>query len=185
MKKFNFSPFPELTTLRFMLREINDADASLIHELRSDQKTNALIGRENSNGIGDAVLFIDRIKSNVRQNESVYWVICFNNTSDLIGTIGMWNIDISTQTGEIGYELLPRFRGQGIMSEVLPRVLQFAFEQMELNRIIAFCSDRNDASIKLLEKCGFTLTSLPADNPDQQDPGMLSFILTPAPSMLL
>ena len=173
----NFSLFPELTTRRFVLREINDADAPLIHELRSDQETNALIGRENSNGLGDALLHIDRIKKNVQRNESLYWVICFENSSDLIGTIGFWNYDISAQAAEIGYELLASFRRQGIMSEVLPRVVQFGFEQMKLKLITAFSSDHNDGSIKLLEKCGFRLASSNDNITYEHVPGMLIFIL--------
>jgi [ribosomal protein S5]-alanine N-acetyltransferase len=178
VKNLNFSPFPELTTSRLILREINDADAPLIHKLRSDQETNALIGRENSNSIEDAVLFIDRIKTGVQRNENIYWVICFENSADLIGTIGLWNFDISTGTAEIGYELLSGFRCQGIMSEVLPRAIQFGFEQTKLKRINAFCSDQNISSIRLLEKCGFRLSPSNDDNPDQQDPGMLCFVLT-------
>ena len=178
MKNLNFSPFPELTTRRFVMREISDADAPLIHELRSDQETNALIGRENSKSIEDALLFIDRIKSAVQRNENICWVIRFENSPDLIGTIGLWNFDIPTEATEIGYELLLRFRGQGIMSEILPRVVRFGFEQMKLKRINAFCSDQNISSIKLLGKCGFRLASLNDDITHQQDPGMLSFVLT-------
>jgi ribosomal-protein-alanine N-acetyltransferase len=178
VKNLNFSPFPELTTRRFVMREISDADAPLIHELRSDQETNALIGRENSKSIEDALLFIDKIKSAVQRNECIYWVICFENSSDLIGTIGIWNFDISAQAAEIGYELLPRSRGQGVMSEVLPRVIQFGFEKLKLKQINAFCSDHNDGSIRLLEKCGFRLASLNDDITHLQDPGMLSFVLT-------
>jgi ribosomal-protein-alanine N-acetyltransferase len=178
MKNLNFSPFPELTTGRFVLREINEADAPLIHELRSDKETNALIGRVNSNGLGDALLHIDRIQGNVQRNESVYWVICFENSPDLIGTIGLWNFDISAESAEIGYELLPAFRGRGIMSEILPRVVQFGFEQMNLKMITASSSDQNTGSIKLLEKCGFRPASLNTDNPWPDDPGMISFVLT-------
>ena len=80
--------------------------------MRSDQETNALIDRENSKSIDDALLFIDRIKSNVSRNQSVYWVICFQNVSDLIGTIGYWNFDLSAEKAEIGYELLRELGGQ-------------------------------------------------------------------------
>ena len=178
MNNPNFSPFPELTTSRFVLRELNDADAPLIHRLRSDQETNALIGRENSKSIEAAILFIERIKTGVRRNDNIYWVICFENSPDLIGTIGLWNFDIPGQEAEIGYEVLPGLRGQGIMSEVLPRVVQFGFEQIKLKRINAFCSDQNNRSIKLLEKCGFRLVPLKDENSDQQVPGMLGFALT-------
>jgi len=174
----NLSPFPELTTKRFVLREINLADAPLIHELRSDPVTNALIDRKNSSGIEDALLFIDRIKNNVKRNEGIYWVICFENASDLIGTVGFWNFDLFAETAEIGYELLAGFRGQGIMSEVLPRIIKFGFEQMKLKSITAFSSEQNTSSVKLLEKFGFRLSSSGYDNTHQNVPGMLSFVLT-------
>jgi [ribosomal protein S5]-alanine N-acetyltransferase len=174
----NISPFPELTTKRLVLREINTADAPLIHEMRSDNVTNALIDRENSGGIEDALLFISRIKNNVERNESIYWVICFKNTSGLIGTICYWNFDLLAETAEIGYELLAGFRNQGIMSEVLPRVIQFGFEEMKLKSITAFTSEQNTSSVKLLEKFGFSLTSSGYDNTHQDVPGMLTFVLT-------
>jgi ribosomal-protein-alanine N-acetyltransferase len=174
----NFSRFPELTTKRLVLREINVADAALIHELRSDEVTNALIDREHSSGVEDALLFIDRIKNNVRRNESVYWIICFENTSDLIGTVGYWNFDQPNETAEIGYELLAGFRNLGIMSEVLPRIIKFGFEQMKLKSITACTTEQNTRSVRLLEKFGFRLSSSGYDNTHQDVPGMLTFILT-------
>jgi ribosomal-protein-alanine N-acetyltransferase len=176
MKKPDFSRFPELTTRRFLLRELTVADASMVHTLRSDKETNAMIGRENSNGIDDALLFIDKIKKSIRQNESIYWVISFEKSPDLIGTAGLWNFDLSAGTAEIGYELLRGVRGRGIMSEILPRLLQFGFEEMKLNWIAAFSPEQNDPSIRLLKKCGFRLTSS-NDITHQDIPGMISFAL--------
>ena len=172
----NFSQFPILSTGRFVLREINVADASLIHKLRSDQETNALINRENSKSIEDALLFIDRIKSNIRRNESVYWVICFQNVSDLIGTVGYWNFDLSAEKAEIGYELLREFRGQGIMNEVLPEVVRFGFEEMKLKWITAVTTEQNVPSVKLLKKFGFQLADSD-DHSTEHVPGMLTFVL--------
>lgn len=176
MSNPDFSAFPELTTTRFVLREINDTDASLIHKLRSDKETNALIDRENSNNIADALLFIDRIKTNVRRNESVYWVICFQNDSELIGTIGYWNFNLSDESAEIGYELLKEFRGQGIMSEVLPEVIRFGFEEMKLELITAITTEQNIGSVKLLKKFGFQLF-VSVDNPTEFISGLLTFVL--------
>ena len=174
----NFSPFPELATKRLVLREIHIADAPRIHELRSDEVTNALIDRATSGSIKDALLFIDRIKNNVSQNDGFYWVICFENTSGLIGTIGYWNFDLAAETAEIGYELLTSFRRKGIMSEVLPRIIQFGFEQMKLKSITAFTTEQNISSVKLLEKFKFKLSSSDYDSSGQHVPGMLAFILT-------
>ena len=179
MKKPDFSQFPELTTLRFLLRELNVTDAYMIHTLRSDKETNAMIGRENSNGIDDALLFIEKIKKGIQLNECIYWVICFKNSPEVIGTAGLWNFDPSAGTAEIGYELLRDLRGQGIMSEILPRLLQFGFEEMKLNWIAAFSPEQNDPSIRVLKKCGFRLTSS-NDITHQDIPGMISFALAPS-----
>lgn len=179
MKKPDFSTFPELTTPRFLLRELNVTDASMIHTLRSDKETNAMIGRKNSNGIDDALLFIDKIKKGIGQNECIYWVISFKNSPDLIGTAGLWNFDQSAGTAEIGYEILPHLRGRGIMSEILPRLLQFGFEEMKLKWIAAYSPEQNDPSIRLLKKCGFRLTSS-EDITHQDTPGMISFALASA-----
>ena len=174
----DFSPFPRLTTRQLVLRELDVADAPLIHELRADEVTSALIGRELSKGIEDALAFIDRIKSGIGRNECIYWVICFEDTSDLIGTIGCWNFDPAAETAEIGYELLADFRGRGIMSEVLPRIVRFGFEQMHLKSILAFCSEQNFSSIRLLKKYRFKLFTTGTDGTRQQGDGMLSFVLT-------
>jgi ribosomal-protein-alanine N-acetyltransferase len=179
MKNPDFSLFPELTTPRFLLRELNVADAPLIHALRSDKETNTMIGREDSNGPDDALLFINKIKKGIQINECIYWVICFENSPDLIGTVGLWNFDPSAEAAEIGYEVLRALRGQGIMSEVLPRILQFGFEEMELKLIAAFSPNQNDPSINLLKKCGFRLTSSNVDITHQEIPGMTSFVLAP------
>ena len=174
----NFSAFPELTTQRLTLREIQTADAPLIHTLRSDDATNALIDRVKSKGVDDALRFIDLIKNNVGRHESVYWIICFKNTSELIGTICYYNYNLPADTAEVGYELLAGFRGRGIMNEVLPRVIRFGFEEMKLKTITAFPSEQNISSVKLLQKFGFQLSSSVHENTHGDVPGMLTFLLT-------
>jgi ribosomal-protein-alanine N-acetyltransferase len=172
-----FSPFPVLKTKRLILREITAADAGLIHKLRSDQTVNALIGRANSRGIEDALLFINIIKNNVARHESVYWVICLENSNDLIGTICYWNFNPSAESAEMGYELLTGFRGQGLMNEVIPAVIKFGFEEVKLKSITAFPSEQNIVSVRLLEKFGFQLTDSDPDNPSENNPGILKFVL--------
>jgi ribosomal-protein-alanine N-acetyltransferase len=173
----NFSPFPYISTARLALREIQVADAPLIHALRSDEATNALIDRKNSEGIEDALAFIDIIQKNVAQNESIYWIICLKDSPDLIGTICYYNLDPAAEAGEIGYELLTEHRDQGIMSELLPRIVQYGFDEMKLKTITAFPSEQNIGSVRLLEKCGFRLSSSKYDNTHDHVPGMLTYVL--------
>ena len=46
--------------------------------------------------------------------------------------------------------------GQGLMSEVLPMLVRFGFEQLGLHRIEARVEPEHGASVRLLRKLGFT-----------------------------
>jgi ribosomal-protein-alanine N-acetyltransferase len=52
------------------------------------------------------------------------------------------------------------------MQEVIPRVIQFGFEEMKLQTIEAELSPRNLKSVRLLEKNNFKLAEVNKENPD-------------------
>jgi ribosomal-protein-alanine N-acetyltransferase len=155
MIEINLSPFPELSTPRLLLRQLNQDDAGEIFQLRSDEKANALIDRKTATSIDEARQFIDRIMIFENNNESVMWVITLKDNPKLIGTIVLWHIIKEKDQAEIGYELLPEYRGQGIMKEALSAVIEFGFKTLGLKTIVADSKAINLPSVKLLEKCGF------------------------------
>lgn len=59
------------------------------------------------------------------------------------------------QTGTLGYWVGAPFARQGIMTDGLGCVIEYAFERLHLHRLEAACLLRNDASQGVLGKCGF------------------------------
>ena len=57
--------------------------------------------------------------------------------------------------GEVGYSLATPWQGQGYASEALRAVLDFAFSELHMHRIIATVDTRNAPSIALVERLGF------------------------------
>jgi len=55
---------------------------------------------------------------------------------------------------EIGYFLKPSAWGRGYATEVCKRLLQFAFQEVSLNEVVASVDENNVASKKVLEKSG-------------------------------
>jgi ribosomal-protein-alanine N-acetyltransferase len=55
---------------------------------------------------------------------------------------------------EIGYTIVPDYRGRGFASEATPALIERAFERPGIRRIIAECLDYNVASLKGLERMG-------------------------------
>jgi ribosomal-protein-alanine N-acetyltransferase len=147
----NFPPFTNLTTDRLLLRELQPGDAEEIFQLRSDETVSALIDRPIATSIEDARQFINKIIA----AQAMMWVITLKDNPKLIGTIVYWNIVKEKDEAEVGYELLPQYRSQGIMQEALLKVIEFGFKTLGLKSIVADPKAINERSVKLLEKCGF------------------------------
>jgi ribosomal-protein-alanine N-acetyltransferase len=53
------------------------------------------------------------------------------------------NIRKAENRAEIGYELLPSFQGKGIMHEAISEVIEFGFQEMQLQTIEAWSKIEN------------------------------------------
>lgn len=152
--------FPEIKTKRLILRKIEDLDADIILFLRSDESVTKYIERpeeRKTKNMADASKFIKEINEAFEQYQSISWGISLINNPTIIGTICLWNFSENNKIAEVGYDLNPEFQGMGIMSEALPRVIDFGFKKLKLDRIEAFTHNENEDSKKLLVNNGFVL----------------------------
>lgn len=78
-----------------------------------------------------------------------------NDAARLIGMIRFFDLDWSLPKAEIGYFIDKDFGGKGLMTEAMKLALNFAFNQLELERISLRTSMDNVASQRLARKCGF------------------------------
>ncbi len=160
--KISFSPFPILKTERLSLRKIEESDCDTILFLRSDKVINEFIYRPESSRTknkADAHLFIQKIHSGIRRNQFISWGITLHKDPKIIGTICLWNFSKDLRTAEVGYDLNPIYQGKGIMTEALNKVIHFGQNELNFNKIEAFTHKENEASKKLLEKCGLALNT--------------------------
>ncbi|MBG1242492.1 GNAT family N-acetyltransferase [Nostoc sp. NZL] len=82
------------------------------------------------------------------------WLMIHIADSTLIGDLGFIGKPDQTGTVEMGYEVLSAYRQQGFAFEAVEALVDFAFTQQELKRIIAHTPDDHVASIRILEKLG-------------------------------
>ena len=166
MVQIQFTPFPELATARFRLRQLTEDDENEIFALRSDDFINQYLDRPKANTLDDARNFVSTITNGIAKNEAIFWVVTPKDEARFLGTICLWKISREEEKAEIGYELLLENHGKGIMQEVIPRVIQFGFEEMKLRTIEAELSPRNLKSVRLLEKNNFKLAEVNEENSD-------------------
>ena len=163
----NFSSFPVLTTERLTLRRVSLDDQQSIFALRSDVEINKYLQREPSKNIEDAVDFINKVNDNIEKNTSLYWAITLTETKAFVGTICLFDFSSQENSCEIGYELMHRFQGQGIMKEAMVSVVEYVFHTLKVQKIVAYTHKENLVSINLLSKLGFLESKeLDQENPD-------------------
>jgi len=72
MNDIQFSPFPNISTMRLTLRKMNDDDKKAIFALRSDKNVSEFIDRPIANSIDDAWEYIEMINAGIEQNK---WIL--------------------------------------------------------------------------------------------------------------
>lgn len=153
---FDFSYFPVLKTPRLLLREIMPEDAEAIFEIRRDYEVTRLNTGEPLQRVEQAAALIRSIRAGYAEQSELRWGITLKNRTDVV--IGMcgYNYWVCRDFRAcVGYDLARAYWGRGIMTEAMRAVIEFGFEEMELNRIEADASAENIASIRVLEKLGF------------------------------
>lgn len=156
MLEVNFSPFPEITTERLLLRRTMDTDAPEIFFLRSSDSVMKYIDRPKAASMQDARDYLHVINQSLHGNDGITWGLSIrDDPGKLIGTIGYWRIKKEHYRAEIGYMLHPDFWKKGIMKEAILSVLDFGFNGMQLHSVEANINSGNDASASVLEATGF------------------------------
>jgi RimJ/RimL family protein N-acetyltransferase len=85
-------------------------------------------------------------------------ILCIEIDGEAAGSTGIHlRSDIYRKNAEIGYWLAEPFWGKGIISRVIPMIVDKGFDTFDIERIFANVFARNKASQRVLEKSGFVL----------------------------
>ncbi|MGL4735994.1 MAG: GNAT family N-acetyltransferase [Cellulosilyticaceae bacterium] len=91
------------------------------------------------------------------QKQDDTWAIVEKATGKVIGSVGLHRDEKrdTPRVRMIGYALSQDYWGQGIMVEVVRRVIAYGFDEMQLKLISSGHGAFNVRSKRVLEKCGF------------------------------
>lgn len=149
-----FSKAPELETERLKFRALKRTDDADIFEYSSNPKTSQYLLWTPHESIAFTRRFIEIILTKYKLGEYNDWAIVLKKSNKMIGTCGFTRIDQDNGVVEIGYVINPEYWGQGYATEAARRVMEFAFEELKVNRVEARFMFGNDASLKVMTKIG-------------------------------
>jgi len=149
--------FPVLTTKRLVLREPAADDAQRVFELLGDADEMRWLGRNPIADLEEAQTLIAMLIQQQVSGEGFRWVLSLNGDTELIGSCGLFRWSHQNRSAHIGYDLFPAHQGQGLMHEAISEILEYAFEVMELNRVVAEIHGDNRPSLNVAQRLGFAL----------------------------
>ncbi len=92
-----------------------------------------------------------------KNGTGIWWAVCSKVDDKFLGAGGLNNLSKENKKAEIGFWLLPEHWGQRIIPEIIPLILNHAFNTIGLHRIEGFVETENSNCKKVLGKLAFTL----------------------------
>lgn len=147
--------FPVLETDRLILRKTKISDKDDIFEIFSDEEVLKYYDMLPMKNLKESEELIKNHKKWYEEKAGIRWAIELKSSGKVVGTCGFHNFDDEFMRAETGYELNKNYWRQGIMYEALSKIVDFAFNNLNLNRLEAVVDDVNEASKKFLLKLGY------------------------------
>jgi len=142
-----------IETERLVLRQLVEEDIPFIYELFKREETNRYVEYDCLKTLVEArklfALYISPKPNLFRLG------IVLKNDQQMVGTVGLYEIYKEHGTSVLGYDLLFEYWNRGIMTEAVNALVDYAFRELNLNRIEGSADPENIASLRVLEKCGF------------------------------
>jgi len=112
---------------------------------------------DNTKSAKDTLSFVKSIVDDVERRQEIF-TIWYQN--EFAGLIGLKDIDYLNRKLELGYWLIEKCTGKGIMTASVERILCFVFEELELNRVQIKCGVGNHSSSAIPKKLSFVFEGI-------------------------
>jgi len=119
--------------------------------------------------------WVDNVKSPYNTRQTIErWRRQFKDKSDYvfgifsggnyIGNIGLHDTNSNNKSAMVGYWLAENYQGKGIMTDCVRVLMNFGFDELDLNRIWLCCASGNTKSGAIPERLGFVCEGILQDD---------------------
>ncbi|MCT8138408.1 GNAT family N-acetyltransferase [Anaerobacillus sp. CMMVII] len=142
-------------TNRCCISTIQKCDYVDVKKLYQNQEVRKYLG-----GIRDEGSIGVVIEEMLHSNEpSYYWVVKEQVTREFMGLVSL-DQHHNRVDFEVSYQILPKYWGNGFATEVVQFMIDYAFNELKLTRVIAETQTANNSSCRLLERVGMKLEKI-------------------------
>lgn len=179
-----------LETKRLILREFNENDLKDFYEYASVDGVGEMAGWRHHENIAKSKEIL-----NIFINENKVFAIVYKENNKVIGSLGIEKYGMEDRLDEfkylygreIGYVLSKDYWGKGLMPEALKCVIDYLFDELNLDFLTCGYYLFNHQSKRVQEKCGFKpYRTLVMDTRMQtKERGVMNLLLNPKKNIKL
>ena len=108
--------------------------------------------------------YLENAHQDIYEAKQLRLTICLNNSNETIGLIDLFEFEPMHQRAGIGIVIMnDSNRNNGIGSEALSLLIDYAFNQLQLHQLFANIGSKNEISIALFSKFGFEKIGIKKD----------------------
>ena len=108
---------------------------------------------ENYSGIEDSKIFQGISAKNFIERRVFTFTILFERKA--IGVVATHQVDFANKRSTLGYWIGQEHEGKGIVSQSMKSLIDFCFNELNLNKLEIWCAVENVRSNKIPQKLGF------------------------------
>ncbi|MCM2675534.1 GNAT family N-acetyltransferase [Alkalicoccobacillus plakortidis] len=138
----------KIETERLIIRPFYKDDWEELHTYTSDKNVMFYLPEDPFTEKGAKQFVSDNCGESAK-----HFAVTLKHTDKLIGHLSFYAC-FGEFTYEIGWVFHPSFYNQGYATEGASAMIAYAFQSMDVHRIIATCQPENPASYKIMEKIG-------------------------------
>ena len=155
-RRYNHIPWDIGETDRCLIRELSLSDLPALYELYDKPGMTDFV-----EPLYDYETELEYQKAYIENMYGFYeygmWLVFLKETGKLIGRAGL-------EHNEMGYMIEPELWNQGYATEVCRFIIDYARENTDFEELYCRIDERNEASVRLAKKLGFTNSGHIDDN---------------------
>jgi len=131
--------------------------AQSVYENSQDDDTRRFVPDEVYDSAEEAREAIEFLISRYDSTDGPFvYPIITNDGGKNIGYVQLCKLELEEVSWEIGYHIAKDFTGKGYATEAVKAFLPAMAKKFNIKEVYGICLAENTASVRVLEKCGFT-----------------------------
>jgi ribosomal-protein-alanine N-acetyltransferase len=146
-----------LETERLYLRPLTQSDGDAIFAMRSDRDVMRFIREPQNRAETDD--WIRLVSSRWEKDRIGFCALIEKRRGEFLGWCGIWRLK-ETNELEVGYAVAKNFWNRGFATEAAEKFIEYAFDRLRPDKIVAVAEPKNWASRRVMEKLGMQFVKI-------------------------